>query len=171
MRVLLASAVLSSVAASVRGPAAEVALLAPAAGTPLSPSWWGYNPGDHAAVNGPWTDPAFNAAVASLSPGSIRYPSGTAANYWSWKDGCEELGGMGPCKTKGASSIDKFALTLKAANASATIVLNMLTDTLNSQLNFLAAMQTAGIPVTAVELGNECVASIVAGPVDDTSAP
>ena len=130
----------------------EVALLAGGAGgTAISPAFFGYNPGDHAAVNGPWVDDAFNAAVAALRPGNIRFPSGTAANYWDWQNGCEGLGSMAPCKTKGVSTVDKFARTLRAANASAVIVLNMLTDTLDSQLKFLAAAEAAGVAVTAVE--------------------
>ena len=132
-------------------------MLAPPAGasSALSPSWFGYNPGDHAAITGPWVDPAFNTAVAALRPGSLRYPSGTAANYWDWKNGCEGLGSMAPCKKTGVSTLAKFAQTLTAANASAVLVLNMLTDTLASQLQFLAAAEAAGVPVTAVELGNE----------------
>ena len=121
----------------------------------MSPSWFGYNPGDHAAITGPWSDPSFNTAVAALKPGNIRYPSGTAANYWDWVNGCEGLGSMGPCKTVGVSTLEKFAVTLRAANASAVFVLNMLTDTLDSQLKFLAHAASLGIPVTAVELGNE----------------
>jgi hypothetical protein len=148
----LAAVVVSASAAAVRGGGGptEVALLAPAASAALSPAWFGYNPGDHAATTGPWTDPAFNSAVAALRPGNLRYPSGTAANYWSWKDGCET-----PCKTKGASTLAKFAQTLVAANASAVLVVNMLTDPLASQLQFLAAAEAAGVPVVAVELGNE----------------
>ena len=88
------------------------------AASPMSPSWFGYNPGDHAAITGPWTDPSFNTAVAALKPGNIRYPSGTAANYWDWPNGCEGLGSMGPCKTVGVSTLEKFAVTLRAANAS-----------------------------------------------------
>lgn len=157
--VLAAAAGASASAAAVRGggSAVKVTLLAsPAsASTSVSPAFFGYNPGDHAAVNGPWTDPAFNAAVAALRPGNLRFPSGTAANYWDWRNGCEGLGSMAPCKKQGVSTIDKFAQTLKAANASAVLVLNMLTDTLSSQLDFLAAAEAAGVSVVAVELGNE----------------
>ena len=41
-----------------------------------------------------------------------------------------------------------------AAGVEAVIVVNMLTDTLASQLEFLASIAAAGIPVTRVELGN-----------------
>ena len=167
------------------GPRAVELSLA-AAPAPVSGAWFGYNPGDHAAVNGPWTDPAFNAAVAALKPGNLRFPSGTAAkqvhnrarcqrlspaarrqhppdpykappptllhcSYWDWKNGCEGLGSMAPCKTKGVSTLEKFKITLDAANASAVLVLNMLTDTLDSQLAFLAHAESLGIAVSAVE--------------------
>ena len=48
-----------------------------------------------------------------------------------------------------------------AARVEPIIVVNMLTDTLDSQLDFLAAVAAAGIPVTRVELGNGSVFCVV----------
>jgi len=110
----------------------------------------GYNAGDHAAKVGPWTDASFNDAVKALSPSTIRFPCGTGGNYWEWKQGCE-TGGSCP----GTSTLENFKITLDATNASAVLVLNMLTDTLSSQMDMLAHATSIGIKIVGVELGNE----------------
>lgn len=109
----------------------------------------GYNAGDHAAKVGPWTDPSFNAAVAALSPSTIRFPCGTGGNYWDWQKGCE----TGSCP--GTSTLENFKLTLDATNASAILVLNMLTDTLASQMQMLEHANSLGIKIAGIEFGNE----------------
>ena len=120
----------------------------------ISPSWFGLNPGDDIAKSGPWSDAAFNKAAASLSASSTRFPSGTAANYWDWKKGCEDFP-SGKCA--GTSKLTDFAKFVSASNVTTTWVLNMLTDPdgLTSQLAFLAAAESAGMAVRYVELGNE----------------
>lgn len=109
----------------------------------------GYNAGDHAAKVGPWTDESFNDAVKALSPSTIRFPCGTGGNYWDWQKGCE----TGSCP--GTSTLENFKITLDATNASAVLVLNMLTDTLSSQMDMLAHATSIGIKIVGVELGNE----------------
>lgn len=108
----------------------------------------GYNAGDHAAKVGPWTDPSFNAAVAALSPSTIRFPCGTGGNYWDWQKGCE----TGSCP--GTSTLENFKLTLDATNASAILVLNMLTDTLASQMQMLEHANSLGIKIVGIEFGD-----------------
>lgn len=50
----------------------------------ISSSWFGFNPGDNVVRNkSPWLDETFLASSASLQASSTRFPSGTAANYWS----------------------------------------------------------------------------------------
>jgi hypothetical protein len=115
---------------------------------PLS-NFLGYNAGDHAAKVGPWTDTAFNTAVKALSPSTIRFPCGTGGNYWNWKQGCE----TGNCP--GKSTLENFLVTLDATNSSAILVLNMLTDTLQSQLQMLAHATSLGIKIAGIEFGNE----------------
>lgn len=124
------------------------------ASTSISRSWFGFNPGDDIAKSGPWKDAAFNAAAASLHASSTRFPSGTAANYWDWRRGCEDFP-SGKCT--GTSTVPDFAAFAAASNTTVTFVLNMLTDPggLTSQLAFLAACEAAGMPVLYVELGNE----------------
>ena len=31
----------------------------------------------------------FRKAIAAMNYGTYRYPGGTTANYWDWKEGCE----------------------------------------------------------------------------------
>lgn len=105
--------------------------------------------------------------------GTYRYPGGTTANYWNWKLACET--GSNSCG-KNNNTIAAFASSerpecrvaiapaahftslvtavVSAAGVEAVIVVNMLTDTLASQLEFLASIAAAGIAVTRVELGN-----------------
>jgi len=120
-----------------------------AAATVIATSWYGLNPGDHTVKVGPWRDSAFISAAQALAPSAIRFPSGTGASYWNWSLGCEM-----PCKS-GTSRLEDFKVTLDATGAEVVFVLNMLTDTLDSQLRFLAHAASIGIPVSYVELGNE----------------
>jgi hypothetical protein len=40
------------------------------------------------STEGPlWTDTSFTGIVASMYPGTVRYPAGTQANYWNWRTG------------------------------------------------------------------------------------
>ena len=117
----------------------------------ISPSFFGYNLGAVAANRGPWHDVTFNAAVVALHASSLRFPSGSAGNYWNWTLGCEM-----PCSSSpGPSTLEDFAVTLRATNASVVLMLNMLTDSLESQLSFLSHAESLGISIDAVELGNE----------------
>jgi hypothetical protein len=119
-------------------------------GLKISPSFFGYNLGAVSANRGPWHDAEFNAAVVALRASSLRFPSGSAGNYWNWTLGCEM-----PCTAPGPSTLEDFAVTLRATNASVVLMLNMLTDTLESQISFLSHAESLGIPIEAVELGNE----------------
>lgn len=134
-----------------------------ASGSPLEiDSWFGFNVGDHAATKGPWAQKGFNEAVRALRPSTLRFPAGTAANYWDWKQGCEKshsellaFSAGSECKGKGLSKLEDFAATATAAGAEVVFVLNMLTDTLDSQIEFLTHAQSLGLKVRYVELGNE----------------
>jgi hypothetical protein len=144
---------LAAVSASASAAASALQLLrGPSAA--ISPTWFGFNPGDDIAKSGPWTDAAFLAAASSLNASSTRFPSGTAANYWNWRQGCEDYP-SGKCA--GTSTLPLFAQFVSATRTTVTFVLNMLTDPggLTSQLAFLKAAEAAGMPVLYVELGNE----------------
>ena len=59
-----------------------------ASGTPvpIEPALVGYNVSIWRDGPG-WDEPGFASSVAALSPGTLRYPAGTASNYWDWRTG------------------------------------------------------------------------------------
>ena len=122
---------------------------------PLGPSWFGYNDGARVLKDGPWHSRPFQMAVARLAPSTIRFPGGTVANSWDWRNGCNDATAGCSAGNPGPSKLEDFAATINATGASALLVLNMLTDNLNSQLAFLRRAHQLGIPVVGVELGNE----------------
>lgn len=149
-----------------------------AAAAAFSPVYVGINNGDHETDAFSLTDTAFQKAIASIGYGTYRYPGGTTANYWDWKQGCET--GSNSCG-KNNNTIAAFATSkltqvqlphlrrvfahthpaaavVAAAHVEPVLVVNMLTDTLDSQLEFLAACSAAGVPVKRVELGNGAAA-------------
>lgn len=59
-----------------------------------------------------------------------------------------------PCGPQaGTSRLEDFAVTLAATGTAPLFVLNMLTDTLASQLRFLAHAESLGMPINFIELG------------------
>ncbi|HEV2451527.1 MAG TPA: hypothetical protein VGS62_06345 [Streptosporangiaceae bacterium] len=141
-----------------------VSLTGPA--RPVTPAMMGLSGVD---TSGPlWNDPAFDAVLQKFSPGVLRYPGGTAANYWSWQTGWFQPGRWPseppvPVDDK----LPVFGAGFRAAGAVPSYVLNLLTNQgvvatdadntamLAGQLRFLDAAAARGWPVSMVELGNE----------------
>ena len=133
---------------------------------PVTPALMGLSGVD---TSGPqWNDPAFDGVLQKLSPGVLRYPGGTAANYWSWRTGWFQPGRW-PSEPPVPVN-DKlwvFGAGLRAAGAVPSYDLNLLTyqgavatdadnaAMLADQLRFLRAAAARGWPVRMVELGNE----------------
>ena len=82
--------------------------------------------------------------------------SGTVSNDFNWREGCN---GLSSSCTGGHSKLEDLQTALNASsnnNINIILVLNMVTDTLNSQLQFVEhAITNLGLPVVGVELGNE----------------
>ena len=53
----------------------------------MSPIFFGYNQGEKEAHTCSLSDKAFQAAIAAQDLGTYRYPAGTVANYWDWRQG------------------------------------------------------------------------------------
>jgi hypothetical protein len=115
-----------------------------------------------------WSSSAFDAVLSKFGPGVIRYPGGTAANYWSWTDGWYEPGKWPGEPAKAVNdTLPVFGTGLTAAAAMPLFNLNTVTDggaigsaakntaILNQQLQALHAAAADGLPVKMVELGNE----------------
>jgi hypothetical protein len=132
----------------------------------VTPTLFGFSGVDTSGP--PWNAPAFDRVLASFAPGVLRYPGGTAANYWSWQTGWFQPGRW-PSEPKNRVNdrLPIFAVGLGASGGVPMYDLNALTyhgevatnaeniPMLNDQLRFLRAAAARGLPVTMVELGNE----------------
>ena len=145
----------------------------------LKPDHFGFN-NDQTIRGVERDDEAYNEAMKSLSPGTLRFPGGTSANYWDWER-ADFVCGKGetyqivdkesrPCVLpNGYQSLNPPAHTLEAlktelgrTGADAVFVLNMLTrragqteSNLSSALRMLKEAERLGIEVKYIELGNE----------------
>jgi len=122
---------------------------------------------DYSGVAEPYDKTSVSNAVASLAPGTIRYPGGAISNYWDWQTGSVNQPPSttttltGETKTtQGRKRTYGFTLsTLKQLTSATGAVpifdLNVMTSTLEDQLQMLRTAAQLGIPVRYVELGNE----------------
>ena len=121
------------------------------------------------------TDGAYVRATANaLHAGVLRYPGGNLADWWDWRTGwCVEnvsiptlpmvrnpcYGGRSGSKPKRQRvyRLEEFKIALERTGATAVIMLNMLTSTLDEQLSFLHHARNIGAlsPHAYVELGGE----------------
>jgi hypothetical protein len=111
--------------------------------------------------------PEMDARLASLEPGTLRWPGGTEANNFQWRLGYPvkpPIAFPGPCKNGsgvGRHEVNGFRFTLPklraayaATHAPPLFDLNMLDSTFADQLDMLHAARGLGVPVRYVELGN-----------------
>lgn len=116
----------------------------------------GYNLGAAALIHPSWGKPEFNAALASLAPGMLRFPSGTYGSCWDWQTG-QTVPPCAPTPPNG-TTLDDFVGALRVTGAKPILMLNMVTADLNDQLQMLLTAQVAGVFTggeVMVELGNE----------------
>jgi hypothetical protein len=110
---------------------------------------------------GSWRDKELLGVLEQLSPGSIRYPAGTIANYWNWRTGWFKMKNgksifkkFGRVK-KNPNTLEDLKIAVDKTGAEAIFVVNMLTSDLEEQLKMLRTAKAMGIPFSKVELGNE----------------
>eukprot|EP00729_Bicosta_minor_P018458 gene18458-32957_t len=115
------------------------------------------------------TDAKYVASTADiLRAGTLRYPGGNLADWWDWKagwcipettaQGCAAL--KNPCANKQQRKVyklEEFKIALDAAGAIAVLMMNLLTATLDDQMQYLQRAKNVGVLVegTYVELGGE----------------
>src|SRR5207248_10180294 len=106
-----------------------------------------------------WSNSSLLRALAELKPQTLRYPGGTVANYWDWRQGWFVRGAQVPPNwynlPPAPAPLEDFKQAIKASGATPVFVLNMLTSTLDAQLAMLRHARWLGLPVALVELGNE----------------
>jgi len=122
---------------------------------------------DYSGVAEPYDKTSVSNAVVSLAPGTIRYPGGAISNYWDWQTGSVNQPPSttttvtGKTKTiPGRQRTYGFTLsTLKQLTSATGAVpifdLNVMTSTLEDQLQMLRSAAQLGLPVRYIELGNE----------------
>lgn len=125
----------------------------------VSPDLFGFNTN---TIRGPsWSDGDFIKAIRELQPGIIRYPGGTAGNYWDWQRGWIMASSEAdfPWDMKGVEPVHntpaEFNNAATGADFTPIFVLNMLTSDVNYQLAMLKEADRLGMPVKYVGLGNE----------------
>jgi hypothetical protein len=106
-----------------------------------------------------WTNKTYRDSVASFHFKIIRYPGGNVANWWDWQKGWYTDNPSAPDRFKKMKSIPNGLKELKtlveATNCDVVFNLNMISSTLDDQINMLTSAQSLNIPIKWVELGNE----------------
>jgi hypothetical protein len=123
---------------------------------------FGYNTSQ---ANGPaLTDPSYVKMVKDDHAHIFRFPGGTLANYWDWRKGRLLTGIDLPdnmaktaVKTKNLppATLESLKQLADSTGIIPCFVLNILTSTLDDQLEMLKTASSLGLPVKYVELGNE----------------
>lgn len=134
-----------------------VATIAPNKTFELPAHYFGYNA---QMLRGPaWQEPGFITQVEKLQPQLIRFPGGTVSSYWDWRNGWLKEGidlkfDWAKIK-KNSLKLEDLSFACKQTGAYPLFVLNMITSTLEEQLEMLRYAYGLGLPVKFVELDNE----------------
>jgi hypothetical protein len=122
----------------------------------LPVDWFGYN-GQNVIRSSSWADSSLLANLPLLKPKTLRYPSGFA--FWDWKQGWFVDSPLLPSKyatlDPQPNYLENFKEALDKTGADALFTLNIVTATLQDQLDMLRHADQIGIPVKYVELGSE----------------
>lgn len=103
-----------------------------------------------------WTNQQFIDSVAVLNAGIIRYPGGTNSNYWDWQAGWW-FPSFAPPYPWGPLTVrpEEFQNGLNASNAEGLFVLNYRNSTLSYQMAGLRHVDSLGMNIGYIEIGNE----------------
>jgi len=98
----------------------------------------------------PKLDETLEFHLTELEPKIIRFPGGTIANSWDWEQGKSDSkkGGV-------VHSLDDLDAVTDVTDAKVIFVLNILSSTLDKQLEMLEKAKDLGIAIKYVEIGNE----------------
>lgn len=107
---------------------------------------------------------AFRDFVASLGLKIIRYPGGSVSNFWDWQKGWfveGEVAGVTKnnklysSKQTSNNGLDQLKMLVDEADCDVVFTLNMVSRTIEDQIEMLKNAQSLGIPIKWIELGNE----------------
>jgi hypothetical protein len=112
----------------------------------------------------------FSSIFASLHPAILRYPGGEIGNWFDISTGLvlTNANPAPPSDLSGYNNNPGYTPTqlgafLADTGATPTIVLNLLTGNMASQITALQSAKAAGIPIDYLELGNEFYLDTLAG--------
>jgi hypothetical protein len=112
----------------------------------------------------------FASIFASLRPAILRYPGGEIGNWFDLSTGLvlTNANPAPPSDLSGYNNNPGYTTTQLAAfladtGATPTIVLNLLTGNMSTQITALQSAKAAGIPINYLELGNEFYLDTLAG--------
>lgn len=101
-----------------------------------------------------WTQQAFIDSTVELNAEVFRYPGGTNANYWDWQTGWWKPP-YGPPIIPMTIRPEEFQVGLNATNTDGLFVLNYLTSDVNEQMAGLRHINSLGMNLNYIEIGNE----------------
>lgn len=91
--------------------------------------------------------------VARLRPEMLRYPGGTVAHSWNWREGRKS-----GSKNGTVHKIGEIAKLHQRTGAGFVFVLDIVNGTVEDQIQMLDSIAGLGVPVKYIELGNEVYA-------------
>ncbi|WP_039973267.1 hypothetical protein [Rhodococcus qingshengii] len=106
-----------------------------------------------------WHDPVFRQALGGLEAGLLRVQGGTTSQWIDWRTGLfdEREGSLFIGQNEGREPLllEDWAQLVRETGATPIFDLNVLTSTLDDQIDMLRAARELGMEVKYVELGNE----------------
>ncbi len=112
-----------------------------------------------------WVNQTFFDQAVSIKPQALRYPGGRESSWWDWRAGWYarewgnkrvEMPNWASKSSKGLKiGLDEVAPFIKAVDGELLFVLNMVTSTVQDQIEMLKYAEGIGIPINYIELGNE----------------
>ncbi|MEO5673314.1 MAG: hypothetical protein ABIQ74_01585 [Chitinophagales bacterium] len=135
------------------------AIAAPGMWRALPPDLWGVAGQNTIRNNINWQTKPLLDKLIQLHPTLLRYPGGSIANWWDWREGWfvqseyfpKDLGKL----TRGPDKPEDFKRAVDLTGATPVWTLNMITSDLQEQLAMLHYVKSLGMTVTLVELGSE----------------
>jgi hypothetical protein len=136
-----------------------IRVILPETSKTITPVIFGYNT---QSIKGPgWDKTQFLDRITELDPGNFRYPGGTVGNFWDWNSGYyNEVGRQFPPIGPSAQGpmpykLENLREVYDRTGAMPVYMLNMLTESLDDQLDMLRHARQIGLPVQYIEMGNE----------------
>jgi hypothetical protein len=93
------------------------------------------------------------ANIRQLKPQLLRYPGGTVTHSWNWQEGV-----ITSRASKSVHPITEIKTLADTTGADFVFVLDILNKTLADQVEMLTSIETLGVQIKYIELGNELYA-------------